>query len=99
MNDPKVFISYSWTNQAHQELVKHWADRLIADGIEVVLDIYDLKEGDDKYHFMEGMITDPTVTHVLVVCDNAYAQKADMRKAGLIRRVGPAKGGRWEVLA
>lgn len=24
---------------------------------------------------------------------------ADMRKAGLIRRVGPAKGGRWEVLA
>ena len=83
MNDPKVFISYSWSTQAHQELVKHWADRLIADGIEVILDIYDLKEGDDKYYFMESMITDPTVTHVLVVCDNAYAQKADMRKAGV----------------
>ena len=43
--EPKVFISYSWSDQQHQELVKHWADRLIADGIDVVLDIYDLKEG------------------------------------------------------
>ena len=34
MDEPKVFISYSWTNQSHQELVKHWADRLIADGVE-----------------------------------------------------------------
>ena len=22
--EPKVFISYSWSNQNHQELVKHW---------------------------------------------------------------------------
>ena len=83
MDEPKVFISYSWTDQAHQELVKHWADRLIADGIEVILDIYDLKEGDDKYFFMESMVTDPTVTHVLVICDKAYSQKADARKAGV----------------
>lgn len=80
---PKVFISYSWSDQQHQELVKHWADRLIADGIDVVLDIYDLKEGDDKYAFMEIMVTDPLVTHVLVICDKKYAEKANARKAGV----------------
>lgn len=81
--EPKVFISYSWSNQQHQELVKHWADRLIADGIDVVLDIYDLKEGDDKYAFMELMVTDTLVTHVLVICDRKYAEKANARKAGV----------------
>ena len=81
--EPKVFISYSWSSQQHQDLVKHWADRLIADGIDVVLDIYDLKEGDDKYAFMELMVTDPSVTHVLVICDRKYAEKANKRKAGV----------------
>lgn len=83
MNKPKVFISYSWSNQPHQELVKHWADRLVADGVDVVLDIYDLKEGHDKYVFMERMVTDSSVTHVLVVCDKKYAEKANARKAGV----------------
>lgn len=83
MVEPKVFISYSWTDQAHQELVKHWAERMIADSIDVVLDIYDLKEGHDKYAFMERMVTDPSVTHVLVICDKKYAEKANTRKAGV----------------
>ena len=83
MEEPKVFISYSWSDQSHQELVKHWADRLVADGVDVVLDIYDLKEGDDKYAFMESMVTDPKVTHVLVICDQVYAEKANARKAGV----------------
>lgn len=83
MDQPKVFISYSWTDKPHQELVKYWADRLVADGIEVILDIYDLKEGDDKYAFMESMVTDPSVTHVLVICDGKYAEKANARKAGV----------------
>ena len=83
IKEPKVFISYSWTNQTHQERVKYWADRLIEDGVEVIIDIYDLKEGDDKYAFMEKMVNDPEVTHVLVVCDSLYAEKANARKAGV----------------
>ena len=63
--------------------MKHWADRLVADGVDVILDIYDLKEGDDKYAFMESMVTDPEVTHVLVICDKVYAEKANARKAGV----------------
>ncbi|MGB2865026.1 MAG: SEFIR domain-containing protein [Sedimentisphaerales bacterium] len=80
---PKVFISYSWTSPGHQALVKQWADLLLADGVDVVLDIYDLKEGHDKYAFMERMVTDVGVTHVLVVCDKIYSEKADARKAGV----------------
>ena len=80
---PKVFLSYSWTSPGHQALVKQWAERLVADGVEVVLDIYDLKEGDDKFVFMERMVTDATVTHVLVLSDKGYAKKADARKAGV----------------
>src|ERR1039457_7064826 len=80
---PKVFISYSWTSPGHQERVRQWAERLVQDGIDVVLDVYDLKEGHDKYSFMERMVTDPNVTHVLVVCDKAYSEKADAKKAGV----------------
>jgi hypothetical protein len=80
---PKVFISYSWTSPGHQERVRLWAERLVQDGIDVVLDIYDLKEGHDKYSFMERMVTDPNVTHVLVVCDKSYSEKADLKKAGV----------------
>jgi len=80
---PKVFISYSWSNQAHQERVKEWADRLLADGVNVILDLYDLKEGQDKFVFMERMVTDPEVTHVLVISDKSYAHKADARHKGV----------------
>lgn len=80
---PKVFISYSWSSQNHQELIERWAEQLIADGVDVVLDLYDLKEGQDKYAFMERMVTDSTVTHVLLFSDKMYSEKADARKAGV----------------
>jgi hypothetical protein len=81
---PKVFISYSWTNETHKTRIKEWADRLIHDGcIEVVLDIYDLKEGQDKFVFMEAMVRDPSVTHVLVFSDKRYAEKASTREGGV----------------
>lgn len=80
---PKVFISYSWSSPGHQALVKQWAEQLVSDGVDVVLDIYELKEGHDKFAFMERMVTDASVTHVLVICDQAYSKKADARKAGV----------------
>jgi hypothetical protein len=45
--------------------------------------MFDQKKGNDKYAFMEKMVTDPTVTHVLVMCDISYAEKADARKVGV----------------
>ncbi len=80
---PKAFASYSWTSNEHKELVRSWADRLLSDGVQVVIDVYDLKEGHDKHAFMEKSVRDLSVSHVLMVCDRAYAEKADARAAGV----------------
>jgi hypothetical protein len=80
---PKAFISYSWTSPAHCELIRSYAERLRNDGIDTILDQWDLSEGQDKYAFMEKMVTDESVTHVLVFSDKEYAEKADARKAGV----------------
>ena len=55
----------------------------MSEGVDVLLDVWDLKEGDDKYAFMERMVTDESVTHVLVFSDARYAAKADDRAAGV----------------
>lgn len=81
--NPKVFISYSWTSQTHQNQIIEWGERLASDGVDIVLDVFDLKEGQDKNAFMERMVTDAEVSHVLVITDKEYAKKADARKAGV----------------
>lgn len=80
---PRVFISYSWSSPGHQARIRQWAEQMVSDGVDVVLDVWDLNEGDDKYAFMEKMVTDTSVTHILVFSDSEYAVKADARKAGV----------------
>lgn len=80
---PKAFISYSWSTPTHREQIRGYAERLVGDGVDVILDQWDLSEGQDKYKFMEKMVSDKSVTHVLVFCDKQYAEKADSRKAGV----------------
>ena len=81
---PRVFISYSWTSTKFQQQVKELAERLVHDGVDVVLDIWDLKDGQDKFHFMEQCVTDPQIDRVLIICDSGYAEKADARKGCLL---------------
>jgi hypothetical protein len=78
---PKIFISYSW--KKYKDEVEMLARRLMSDGIEVVLDIWDLKEGHDKYIFMESMVADPSISKVLIICDQSYAEKANSRSGGV----------------
>lgn len=80
---PRVFISYSWSSPGHQARIRQWAEQMVSDGVDIVLDVWELKEGDDKYVFMEKMVTDESVTHVLIFSDLEYAAKADARKAGV----------------
>ncbi len=83
MTTPKVFISYSWTSPGYQEEVMVIADRLTTLGVEVVIDDYDLKEGQDVLAFMERLKTDESLHFCLVLSDAAYAKKADERKKGV----------------
>lgn len=80
---PKVFISYSWTSPQHEQWVLDLAERLSNDGIIAVLDKWDLKEGQDKHVFMEQMVNDKSIKKVLVICDRVYQTKADGRKGGV----------------
>lgn len=80
----KVFISYSWTNDFHEKWVYELAERLVSEGgVDVVLDKWDLKQGQDKYAFMESMVQDPTIDKVLIICDKGYKEKADNREGGV----------------
>jgi hypothetical protein len=82
INHQKVFISYSWTTSEHERWVLELGERLTQDGVVVILDKWDLKEGQDKFAFMEKMVTDTSLNKVLVVCENGYKEKADSRKGG-----------------
>jgi len=80
LNSPKVFISYSRNDEAHQERVLHLAERLMSDWIIVMLDKRNLKTWQDMYDFMEQMVKDEEIDHVLVISDKHYQKKADERK-------------------
>lgn len=79
----KVFISYSWTSTNHEMWVIELAERLMANGVDVILDKWDLSEGQDKYKFMESMVQDSSIDKVLIICDRGYKEKADDRAGGV----------------
>ena len=88
----KIFISYSWKPYTHKLKVIELAERLTNDGIHVILDDWDLKEGQDKYHFMEQMVNDDSVNKVLfqmkftlkLIKLNSYLSLWNMKIANLV---------------
>ncbi|WP_439360724.1 toll/interleukin-1 receptor domain-containing protein [Bradyrhizobium sp. DASA03007] len=83
MAAPVAFISYCWTSPAHEQWVIELATELVRNGVDVRLDKWDLREGQDAHAYMESMVTDPKVTKVIVVSDQKYAEKADKRAGGV----------------
>ena len=77
---PKAFISYSWASKAR---AVELADRLIRNGVQIVIDAYDLHEGMDKYAFMQRIVDDDSIEKVLVLCDKSYRDKANGFKGGV----------------
>lgn len=83
IESPKVFISYAWSSEDYKMKVLSFARDLVSDGVEVVLDRWSLKEGNDTYAFMEQSVTDPTITNVLILLDPVYEKKANGRDGGV----------------
>lgn len=80
---PKVFISYAWGSKEHQMKVLSFASSLVADGIEVLLDKWDVAAGNDMNSFMERSVLDPEVTNVLILLDENYTFKANQKQGGV----------------
>lgn len=76
-----VFISYSHDSSAHKKWVSELAGRLMENGVDVILDQWDLEPGDDVPKFMEQSVR--RANKVLMICTEAYVRKADDGKGGV----------------
>ncbi len=77
----KVFISYSWDNEAHKDWVLKVANKLEEyNEIDVIFDQYELSAGSDMTYFMEkGMTADK----IIVILTPNYKLKANKRDGGV----------------
>ena len=78
---PRAFLSYSWEGSEHQQWVVKLAERLRADGVDIILDRWYLNPGDDKLHFMEKSVGESNF--VVLVCTPTYAERANDRVGGV----------------
>lgn len=75
-----VFISYSWDSDDHKVWVRELADHLIDDGLDVIIDQYDLNPGDDMHLFMETNVS--KAKNIIIICTPIYVKKANDRLGG-----------------
>jgi len=77
---PLVFISYSHDSREHRQWVAEFAAALRQNGVDVVLDQWDLRLGADLPKFMEDGLR--RADRVLVICTPDYVRKVDAGEGG-----------------
>lgn len=77
----RVFISYSHDSEAHKSWVLDLATYLRENGIDALLDQWDVELGDDLPSFMESGIRD--TDRVLIISTDNYVQKANDGAGGV----------------
>jgi len=78
---PRVFISYAWEDESVQKWAMQLTKNLCSNGVNARIDKYHVKAGFDLPQWMTDEII--KADKVLLICDEHYAKKADMRKAGV----------------
>ncbi len=78
---PKVFLSYSWDSPEHRQWVAGLGVLLRQRGIDVTLDQWHVRGGEDLAAFMERSIRESD--RVLVICTENYVDKAMRRNGGV----------------
>ena len=78
---PRVFVSYSHDHTAHKKWVAELATKLVGKGVDVILDQWDLRYGDDVPKFMEKGVRE--VDRVLMICSEPYVHKANEGQGGV----------------
>lgn len=76
-----VFISYSWDDENHKKWVLDLANRLVEEGVNVLLDRYELRPGKNLPHFVETSIK--KADRVLIIFTPNYKLKAEKRSGGV----------------
>jgi hypothetical protein len=76
-----VFISYSWDSEEHKKWVLELADRLVKEGVNVILDRYELRPGKSLPHFVETSIK--KADRVVIIFTPNYKLKAEKRAGGV----------------
>lgn len=76
-----MFMSYSHDDQAHKGWVLGLATRLVTNGVDVLLDQWDMRLGGDLPRFMETGLAG--VGRVLAVCSATYVEKANSGLGGV----------------
>ena len=66
----KVFISYAWEDEKHQQWVKELATQLRTHGVDVTLDKWDARIGNNLRYYMEHGLADADL--VLCICSDQY---------------------------
>ncbi|SEO46942.1 toll/interleukin-1 receptor domain-containing protein [Aquisalimonas asiatica] len=75
----KVFVSYSWDSEEHKAWVRWVSERLVFNGLQVLLDQWDMHPGVSFTQFMEQSIAN--ADFVLCVFTPSYAEKANNRQS------------------
>lgn len=78
---PVVFVSYSHDSQEHKLWVLNLATRLRTNGVDAILDQWDVGPGGDLPHFMEQSLA--KAARVLMICTERYVQKANAGHGGV----------------
>jgi hypothetical protein len=78
---PKAFLSYSHDSPSHRGWVKELASRLRGDGVETILDQWELAPGDQIPEFMERAVRENDF--VLIICTPRYKDRSDARTGGV----------------
>lgn len=77
---PTVFISYSHDNEEHKNWVLQLSTRLRSNGVDVILDRWNLKLGSDLASFMERGLSKSQ--RIICICSDTYVKKANDGKGG-----------------
>jgi hypothetical protein len=89
MTNPRVFISYSHDSREHADRVLELANHLQADGIDCILDQYEVSPPEGCPRWMDQQIRE--ADFVLMICTETYYRRV-MRE----EKPGTGLGVRWE---
>lgn len=77
----KVFISYAWENEEHQEWVQKLAEDLREDGVDAKLDKWEVRIGNNLRYYMEHGLADADL--VLCICSDQYIARSYSGQGGV----------------